>query len=161
MADHGEDARSDLVSIVAARSESKAGQPAHRRTAIGRVARMKFVVIFLSTAASLGVAVWLVGGLEFSGVWWQFLIVAAIMGLANTFVRPVIAFFSIPFIIVTLGLFLLIVNALVLQLVVWLSGPSVLDLGLTSTGFFWATFWGSVVISMVGWIIGLALPDVD
>ncbi|MCZ6457115.1 MAG: phage holin family protein [Actinobacteria bacterium] len=122
---------------------------------------MKFVVILLSTAASLGVAVWLVGGLEFSGVWWEFLIVAAIMGLANAFARPVITFFSIPFIIVTLGLFLLIVNALVLQLVVWLSGPSVLDLGLTSTGFFWATFWGSVVISVVGWIIGLALPDVD
>ena len=122
---------------------------------------MKFVVILLSTAASLGVAVWLVGGLEFSGDWWEFLIVAAIMGLANAFARPVITFFSIPFIIVTLGLFLLIVNALVLQLVVWLAGPSVLDLGLTSTGFFWATFWGSVVISVVGWIIGLALPDVD
>ncbi len=131
------------------------------RNAIGRVARMKFVVILLSTAASLGVAVWLVGGLEFSGVWWEFLIVAAIMGLANAFARPVITFFSIPFIIVTLGLFLLIVNALVLQLVVWLSGPSVLDLGLTSTGFFWATFWGSVVISVVGWILGLVLPDVD
>ena len=122
---------------------------------------MKFVVTLLSTAASLGVAVWLVGGLEFSGVWWEFLIVAAIMGLANAFARPIITFFSLPFIIVTLGLFLLIVNALVLQLVVWLSGPSVLDLGLTSTGFFWATFWGSVVISVVGWIIGLALPDVD
>ena len=122
---------------------------------------MKFVVTLLSTAASLWVAVWLVSGLEFSGVWWQFLIVAAIMGLANAFARPVITFFSIPFIIVTLGLFLLIVNALLLQLVVWLSGPSVLDLGLTSTGFFWATFWGSVVISLVGWILGLVLPDVD
>lgn len=122
---------------------------------------MKFVVTLLSTAASLWVAVWLVSGLEFSGVWWQFLIVAAIMGLANAFARPVITFFSIPFIIVTLGLFLLIVNALVLQLVVWLSGPSVLGLGLTSTGFFWATFWGSVVISVVGWILGLVLPDVD
>ena len=122
---------------------------------------MKFVVTLLSTAASLWVAVWLVSGLEFSGVWWQFLIVAAIMGLANAFARPVITFFSIPFIIVTLGLFLLIVNALVLQLVVWLSGSSVLDLGLTSTGFFWATFWGSVVISVVGWILGLVLPDVD
>ena len=122
---------------------------------------MKFVVTLLSTAASLWVAVWLVSGLEFSGFWWQFLIVAAIMGLANAFARPVITFFSIPFIIVTLGLFLLIVNALVLQLVVWLSGPSVLDLGLTSTGFFWATFWGSVVISVVGWILGLVLPDVD
>lgn len=122
---------------------------------------MKFVVTLLSTAASLWVAVWLVSGLKFSGVWWQFLIVAAIMGLANAFARPVITFFSIPFIIVTLGLFLLIVNALVLQLVVWLSGPSVLDLGLTSTGFFWATFWGSVVISVVGWVLGLVLPDVD
>ena len=122
---------------------------------------MKFVVTLLSTAASLWVAVWLVGGLEFSGVWWQFLIVAAIMGLANALARPVIIFFSLPFILVTLGLFLLIVNALVLQLVVWLSGPSVIDLGLTSTGFFWATFWGSVVISVVGWIIGLALPHVD
>lgn len=122
---------------------------------------MKFVVTLLSTAASLWVAVWLVSGLEFSGFWWQFLIVAAIMGLANAFARPVITFFSIPFIIVTLGLFLLIVNALVLQLVVWLSGISVLGLGLTSTGFFWATFWGSVVISVVGWILGLVLPDVD
>ena len=122
---------------------------------------MKFVVTLLSTAASLWVAVWMVSGLEFSGVWWQFLIVAAIMGLANAFARPVITFFSIPFIIVTLGLFLLIVNALVLQLVVWLSGPSVLGLGLTSTGFFWATLWGSVVISVVGWILGLVLPDVD
>ncbi len=122
---------------------------------------MKFVVTLLSTAASLWVAVWLVSGLEFSGVWWQFLIVAAIMGLANALARPVIIFFSLPFILVTLGLFLLIVNALVLQLVVWLSGPSVLDLGLTSTGFFWATFWGSVVISVVGWILGLVLPDMD
>jgi len=122
---------------------------------------MRFVITLLSTAASLWVAVLLVSGLEFSGVWWQFLIVAAIMGLANAIARPIITFFSLPFILVTLGLFLFIVNALVLQLVVWLSGPSVFDLGLTSTGFFWATFWGSVVVSVVGWILGLVLPDGD
>ncbi len=122
---------------------------------------MRFIITLLSTAASLWVAVLLVSGLEFSGVWWQFLIVAAIMGLANAIARPIITFFSLPFILVTLGLFLFIVNALVLQLVVWLSGPNVFDLGLTSTGFFWATFWGSVVISVVGWILGLVLPDGD
>ncbi len=122
---------------------------------------MKFIITLLSTAASLWVAVLLVSGLEFSGVWWQFLIVAAIMGLANAIARPIITFFSLPFILVTLGLFLFIVNALVLQLVVWLSGPSVLDLGLTSTGFFWATFWGSIVVSVVGWILGMVLPDGD
>ncbi|MEE8376584.1 MAG: phage holin family protein [Acidimicrobiia bacterium] len=122
---------------------------------------MKFIITLLSTAASLWVAVLLVSGLEFSGVWWQFLIVAAIMGLANAIARPIITFFSLPFILVTLGLFLFIVNALVLQLVVWLSGPSVFDLGLTSTGFFWATFWGSIVVSVVGWLLGVVLPDGD
>jgi putative membrane protein len=122
---------------------------------------MRFVVTLLTTAASLWVAVWLVGGLVFTGEWWQFLIIAVIMGLANAIAKPIITFFSIPFIIVTLGLFLLIVNALVLQLVVWLSGPSVLDLGLTSTGFFWATFWGAVVVSITGWILGIVIPDGD
>lgn len=122
---------------------------------------MRFLLTFLTTAASLAVAVWLVGGLTFDGSWWQFLIVAAIMGLANAIVKPIITFFSIPFIVLTLGLFLLIVNALVLQIVVWLSGPSVFDLGLDTTGFFWATFWGAVVVSVVGWLLGVILPDPD
>ncbi|MFV1961362.1 MAG: phage holin family protein [Acidimicrobiia bacterium] len=122
---------------------------------------MKFIITLLTTAASLWVAVWLVDGIEFSGAWWQFLIVAIVIGLANAIAKPIITFFSLPFIVMTLGLFLFIVNALVFQLVVWLSGPSVLDLGLASTGFFWATFWGSVVISVVGWVLGFVLPDGD
>jgi putative membrane protein len=122
---------------------------------------MKLVLTFLATAASLLVAVWIVSGLEFDGEWYQFLIVAAIMGVANTIVKPILKLFSLPLILLTLGLFLFVVNALVLQLVVWLSGESVFDLGLTSTGFFWATFWGSVVISITGWIIGIVLPDGD
>ena len=122
---------------------------------------MKLLLTFLATAASLWVAVWLVDGLEFDGEWYQFLIVAAIMGLANIVVKPILKLFSLPLILLTLGLFLLIVNALVLQLVIWLSGPSVMDLGLTSTGFFWATFWASVVVSLVGWVLGLVTPDND
>jgi len=122
---------------------------------------MKLVLTFLATAASLWVAVLLVSGLEFDGEWYQFLIVAAVMGLTNTIVKPIMKLFSLPFIVLTLGLFLLVINALVLQLVVWLSGPIVLELGLTSTGFFWATFLGSLVISVVGWILGFVIPDND
>jgi len=122
---------------------------------------MGFLFSFFGTAASLWIAVWLVNGLEFDGNWWQFLIVAAIMGLANAIAKPILKLFSLPLIILTLGLFLLIVNALVLQLVVWISGPDVFDLGLTSTGFFWATFWGSIVVSIAGWLIGIFLPDND
>jgi putative membrane protein len=122
---------------------------------------MGFILSFLTTAASLWVAVWLVNGFEFDGEWWQFLIAAAIMGLANAIAKPILKLFSLPLIILTLGLFLLVVNALVLQLVVWLSGPDVFDLGLTSTGFFWATFWASVVVSIAGWLISVILPDGD
>lgn len=120
---------------------------------------MQFIVTFLATAASLWVAEWLVDGLDFNGETWQFFVIAAIMGLASAIVKPIITFFSIPLIIVTLGLFMLVVNALVLQLVVWLSGPDVFDLGFTSSGFFWATFLGALVISIVGWIINVILPD--
>lgn len=118
---------------------------------------MGFVLNILGTAASLWVAVWLVDGFEFSGEWWQFLIVAVIMGVANAIVKPILKLFSLPLILVTLGLFLLVVNALVLALVVWLSGQ--FELGLTSDGFFWSTFLASIVVSIVSWIIGAVLPE--
>jgi putative membrane protein len=118
---------------------------------------MGFLISLVGTAASVWVAVWLIDGFEFSGEWWQFLIVAAIVGLANAIVKPILRLLSLPIVILTLGLFLIVVNALVLQLAVWLSG--LFDLGLTSDGFFWDTFLASIVISVVGWIIGAILPD--
>jgi putative membrane protein len=68
-------------------------------------------------------------------------------------VRPIITFFSLPIVVLTLGLFLLVVNAIALQLVVWMAAPERLDLGLTSTGFFWATFLGALTISLVRLIL--------
>lgn len=118
---------------------------------------MGFLISLLGTAASVWVAVWLIDGFEFTGEWWQFLIVAAIVGLSNAIVKPILRLLSLPIIVLTLGLFLIVVNALVLQFAVWLSG--VLDLGLTSDGFFWDTFLASIVVSIVGWIIGAILPD--
>jgi putative membrane protein len=118
---------------------------------------MGFLLSFLGTAASLWVAVWWIDGFEFTGEWWQFLIVAVIVGLANAIVKPILNLLSLPLVVLTLGLFMIVVNALVLQFSVWLSG--VFDLGLTSDGFFWTTFLASIVISVVGWIIGLLLPD--
>jgi len=120
---------------------------------------MGFLLSFIGTAASLWVAVLLIDGFEFEGEWWQFLIAAAIVGLANAIVKPILRLFSLPLILLTLGLFLIVVNALVLQFAVWLSG--VFDLGLTSEGFFWETFLASIVVSIVGWIIGAILPDED
>lgn len=104
-------------------------------------------------------AVLIVAGLEFDGSFWAFVGVAGILAVTNTFVKPIMRLLSLPFIILTLGLFLLVINALVLQLAVWLSG--VWDLGLTSDGFFWATFLGALVISIVAGIAGKILDTHD
>lgn len=120
---------------------------------------MRFILRLLTTAAALWVAVWLVSGLEFDGEPWQFLVIAFIIGLANAIAKPILMVFSFPLILLTLGGFLLVINAVVLALVIWVSGPDVFDLGLTSTGFFWATFLGSIVVSIAGAVISTVLPD--
>ncbi|HLU53414.1 MAG TPA: phage holin family protein [Acidimicrobiia bacterium] len=120
---------------------------------------MRKLLQLAATAAGVWVAVQLVPGLEFDGSAWAFVGVALLVAVANAIVKPILSFFSFPLILVTLGLFLLVINALVLQLVVWLSAPERLDLGLTSTGFFWATFLGALVISLVRWVLEAVLED--
>lgn len=119
---------------------------------------MKTVVLKLITyAAALWVAIWLVPGLEFEGSSWvSYLAVTALLVAVNWWVKPVMKLLGLPFILITLGLFLLVINALALQLVIWLSSD-VFTLGLTSTGFFWATFLGALVISIVAGIINKIL----
>ena len=121
--------------------------------------RLRKLLQLAATAAGVWVAVQLVPGLEFDGSAWAFVGVALLVAVANAIVKPILSFFSFPLILVTLGLFLLVINALVLQLVVWLSAPERLDLGLTSTGFFWATFLGALVISLVRWVLEAVLED--
>ena len=118
---------------------------------------MNLIIKLAITAAALFVAVWLIPGLDFKGGALGFIVVAALVLVANAIVKPILNIFSLPLILLTLGLFLLITNALALQLVVWLSSPNNLDLGLTSTGFFWATFLGALVISVVRMILDAIL----
>jgi putative membrane protein len=114
---------------------------------------MKLIIKLAVIAAALWVAIWLIPGLEFTGTLLGFIVVSLLVLVGNAIVKPILNVLSLPLILLTLGLFLLITNALVLQLVVWLSSPGVLDLGLASTGFFWATFLGALVISLVRMIL--------
>jgi putative membrane protein len=118
---------------------------------------MNLILKIAVNAGALWLAVWIVSGLDFEGSFWGFVLVSLFVVVANSIVKPILIFFSLPFILVTLGLFLFITNALTLQAVVWISDPDRLDLGLTSSGFFWATFFGAVVISIGRWLIEMAL----
>jgi putative membrane protein len=109
------------------------------------------------TGAALWAAVYVVPGLDFEGNFLDFVLVTALVLGANAIVKPILNFFSLPLILLTLGLFLLVTNAIALQLAVALSGA--LDLGLTSSGFFWATFLGALVISVVRMVLEKILGD--
>jgi putative membrane protein len=73
---------------------------------------MDRIIQLLINAAALYVAVVIVPNLEFTGEWWKLLVVAFIFGLVNTFLRPILRILTLPITLMTLGIFLIILNAL-------------------------------------------------
>jgi len=115
-----------------------------------------FIVRIMINALSIGIAVKLVNGITFTGEWWKMIIIGIIFGLVNSLIKPIVAFFSLPLIILTLGIFVIIINALMLFLTAKLSVP--FNLGLHIDGF-WPALWGAIIISIVSillsWIAGM------
>ncbi|MCB8925723.1 MAG: phage holin family protein [Ardenticatenaceae bacterium] len=116
----------------------------------------RFLIRLVVNAVAIWAAVQLVPGLNYEGSTASLLLVALVFGIVNALVRPLLLLLTCPFIILTLGLFVLVVNTIMLSLTVWLS--SVFDLGLTSTGF-WTTFLGALVVSIVSSVINLIIKD--
>lgn len=120
---------------------------------------MRLIIGIAVTALSIWVAVAIVPGLNFEGEWLAFVLVAVILSVINAVVKPIVKLLSLPIVIMTLGLFLLVVNALMLSLTLWLAAPERLDLGLTSDGFFWSTFLGALVISIVQTVVNMVVDQ--
>jgi putative membrane protein len=127
----------------------------------------KFLGWLVTNAIAVAVAAWLFDGIYFgtaantaSQDWsdklWPLLFVALIVGIVNSFVKPIINLLSIPFIIVTLGLFLLLTNALMLAFSEWL--VNLFDVDFTVDGF-WTTVGGALVITIVTWLVGSFVGD--
>lgn len=110
---------------------------------------------WLLNAAALWVAAWLLPGLDFQGTLLQLLLVAAVFGIVNSLLRPILTVLTCPLIVVTLGLFTLVINACMLLLTGWLSARW--DLGFSVTGF-WAAFFGGLVVGLVSVLLSLLLP---
>jgi len=120
---------------------------------------IRLLIRLAVNAIALWVAFQIVPGLEHtaeSGT--SLVIIALVFGLVNALVRPIIILLTCPLIILTLGFFVLIINTIMLSITIWLAGPDMLNLGLSSTGF-WATFFGAVVISVVSGVINLLIKD--
>lgn len=117
---------------------------------------MRIVLKVLLYAAALWLAVALIDGLDFTGDWIALLGVAVVLGLVNAVAKPIVKLLSLPFILATLGLFLLLVNTLMLWITIRISDQ--LQLGISSEGF-GATFLGAFVVSVVMWIGGRVVED--
>lgn len=114
-----------------------------------------FVKWLINTIAIM-LAVKLVPGITYAGDWLDILVVGALFGLVNTFIRPFIKLFTIPFLILTLGLFTFVINAFMLSLTSWISGELKLDFHVAG---FKAAFIGSLVISFVSLTLSCLLPS--
>ena len=117
---------------------------------------MTFVLRLLVNMAALLVATRIVPGVTFTGGWLALLGVAVTFGAVNTFVRPVTWVLTLPFIFLTLGLFLLVVNGMML----WITSvvSSTLGLGFHVSGF-WAALWGALTVSIVSMMLSVVVRD--
>lgn len=108
-----------------------------------------------SNAVALWVAAYFLEGLSFTGDLVRLLVVAAIFGMVNSFLRPVLTVLTCPLIVLTLGLFTLVINAVLLLATGWLSERW--DLGFSVAGF-WPAFWGGLVVGLVSLALTLLFP---
>lgn len=86
-------------------------------------------------------------------------VVAVVFALVNVVVKPFVQLLSLPFTILTLGLFLLVVNALMLMLTSWLTEQFHPFGAVYAVSGFWAAFFGAIVIGLVNWVLGALVPD--
>jgi putative membrane protein len=122
---------------------------------------MYLLIRAVMTAAALAVATWLVPGIELTSgstasKVGTLLAVAVIFGVINAILKPIVKTVGCLFYVLTLGLIALVVNGLLLWLASWVADK--LSLPFHITGF-WAAFWGAIIVSVVGWLLGVLVPD--
>jgi putative membrane protein len=118
---------------------------------------MHVLLRLLINAAALWVATRLVSGITYTGDGVSLLGVALVFGVLNVLIKPILFLLSLPFLIVTLGLFTLVLNALMLLLTSRASDA--LGLGFTVSGF-WPALFGGLVVSVVSFGLSLFVsPD--
>ncbi len=113
---------------------------------------MRMLIRWVINAIAIWVAIELVPGIEHTGTAVSLLLIALVFGLVNALVRPFLKLLTCPLIILTLGLFVLVLNAAMLGLTAWLA-PSLHIAG------FWPAFWGALIISVVSGFMSVVLKD--
>ena len=117
---------------------------------------MKLIIRFIINVVAIWVMVQILEPVSVEGGIWSWVIVAIVFGLVNAFIRPIVKLLALPITIVTLGLFTLIINALMLIITSWVTGLTISG-GILDTILY--AILGSIIISIVSMILSWFLPD--
>ncbi|HET7734571.1 MAG TPA: phage holin family protein [Nocardioidaceae bacterium] len=123
---------------------------------------MKFLMWVVVNALALGAAVWLLDGITLTGdsdsdKVLTLLGVGLIFGVVNAIVRPVVKLLALPFIILSLGLLIFVINAAMLMLTSRIADS--LDLGFHVDEFWWTAILGAIIISIASALLSVVEPD--
>lgn len=118
---------------------------------------MKLILRILINAVAIWLTSLLLSGFSFAGNFFNLIVVAIIFGLVNALIRPIIKLLTLPITVVTLGLFTLVINTIMLMLTVWFSSALSLTGGLFENVLI--AFVAAIIISVISTILSWFLPD--
>jgi putative membrane protein len=100
-------------------------------------------------AAAFAVTTWLLSGMDVSGGFWAYLWVSALFGIVNVIIGTILRIITLPLTLLTLGLFAIVINALMLQI------TDALTSHLTIDEFWWTAIWAAIILAIVSVILDL------
>ena len=110
------------------------------------------LIRWVSNVVALYVAAWLLSGITYGDQWWTLLIAAAVFTVVNAWIKPVVAVLSIPFIVITLGIFYFLINVLMLYVTDWVVPAFEIQT-------FWWGVLAAIIVSIVTALLGPLRPD--
>ena len=106
---------------------------------------MGLIAQLILTALATYFAAWITPGVSITN-FWSAIVVAIVLTLLNTFIKPILTFISIPATVLTMGLFLLVINAVIILIAAYFVGSFHVD-------GFWAALLFSIIFSVISWIL--------
>jgi putative membrane protein len=146
------DAKTAMHAPTSAQAASQAGGTASGERVPSDAMGARFLVSWAFNVVALFVASWILSGVTYGDQWWTLLIAGVVFTIVNAFVKPILTILSLPFIIVTLGLFYFLLNILMLYLTDWIVSDFEIET------FWWGAL-AAIIVSVVNWILHQAFGE--
>ena len=112
------------------------------------------LIRWLIIALAFAFTAWLLSGVEVSGGIWGYIWVSALFGIVNVLLGTLLRLISLPLTVITLGLFLIVINAVLLKVTDWITSD------LTINSFFWDAIWASIIMSVATVVLEYAFRGI-